>query len=165
LIFFKELPFRIEGGTFMKRKIKPIVFLVFFASLFVPRMLPNVQAREECSLATLEGEYLVTGETVARFDQRDDPTFPRLAVAVWDFDGNGRLIGFTTQNQGGQITRQNVNAIYTMDSERCVATVTFAGNQQFEMVITRDGSEGAGIRVDLDGMGLANFTPRFIKRR
>ena len=70
-----------------------------------------------------------------------------------------------TADQGGQITRQNVNAIYTMDSERCVATVTFAGNQQFEMVITRDGSEGAGIRVDLDGMGLANFTPRFIKRR
>ena len=52
-----------------------------------------------------------------------------------------------------------------MDSEKCVATVTFAGNQQWEMFITRDGSEGAGIRVDLDDTGLAGIGTRFIKKR
>jgi hypothetical protein len=127
-------------------------------------MLRNVQAREECSVATLRGEYLVTGETAARFDQRDDPSFPRIAVAVWNLDGHGILTGFTIQNLGGEIRRSNVNATYTMDSDRCVATVTFAGNQQWEVVINRDGSEGAGIRVDLDDTGLAGFSTRFIKR-
>jgi hypothetical protein len=92
-------------------------------------MLSNVQAGEECSVATLHGEYLVTGETAARFDQSDDPSFPRIAVAVWNLDGNGRLTGFSIQNLGGQINRNNVNATYTRDAERCVATVTFAGNQ------------------------------------
>ena len=132
--------------------------------MFVLSMLPSVQAEEECSLATLKGEYLVTGETAARFDQRDDPSFPRIAVAVWNLDGHGILTGFTIQNLGGEITRNNVNATYTMDSQRCVATVTFAGNQQWDIVITRDGSEGAGIRVDLDATGLANISTRFIKR-
>jgi hypothetical protein len=149
----------------MTRNIKSIVFLIFFASMFVPSMPRNVHAREECSEATLRGEYLVTGETAARFDQRDDPSFPRIALAVWNLDGNGRLTGFTIQNLGGEITRNNVNATYTMDSERCVATVTFAGNQQWEMLISRDGSEGAGIRVDLDDTGLANISTRFIKKR
>lgn len=148
----------------MKRNIKSIVFVIFFASMFVLSTLPTVQAEEECSLATLKGEYLVTGETAARFDQRDDPSFPRIAVAVWNLDGHGGLTGFTIQNLGGEITRNNVNATYTMDSERCVATVTFAGNQQWDVVITRDGSEGAGIRVDLDATGLANISTRFIKR-
>jgi hypothetical protein len=147
-----------------KRNIKLIVLLVFFVGMFLPSMLPNVQAEEECSLATLQGEYLVTGETAARFDQRDDPSFPRIAAAVWDFDGNGRLSGFTIQNLGGQINRANVNATYTMDAERCVATVTFAGNQQWEMVISRDGSEGAGIRVDLDATGLANISTRLSRK-
>jgi hypothetical protein len=148
----------------MKRNIGAIVFVFFFASMFVLTTLLNVQAEEECSLATLEGDYLVTGETVARFDQRDDPSFPRIAAAVWNFDGHGRLTGFTFQNLGGQINRANVNATYTMDAERCVATVTFAGNQQWEMIISRDGSEGAGIRVDLDATGLANISTRFIKK-
>jgi hypothetical protein len=128
-------------------------------------MLTNVQAREECSVATLQGEYLVTGEAAARFDQRDDPSFPRIAVAVWNFDGLGRLTGFTNQSLGGEIRRNNLNATYTMDSKRCVATVTFAGNQQWEMVIIRDGSEGAGIRVDSDDTALADIGTRFIKRR
>ena len=66
----------------MKWNIKSIVFLVFFASMFVLSMVRNVQAREEeCSESTLRGEYLVTGEAAARFDQRDDPSFPRTAPA------------------------------------------------------------------------------------
>jgi hypothetical protein len=149
----------------MTRNIKSIVFLIFFASMFVPSMLRNVQAREECSVATLQGEYLVTGEAAARFDQLDDPSFPRTAIAVWNLDGHGILTGFTIQSLGGEIRRSNLNATYTMDSDRCVATVTFAGNQQWEMVITRDGSEGAAIRVDLDDAGLAGMGTRFIKRR
>jgi hypothetical protein len=104
--------------------------------MFLPSMLPNVQAEEECSLAKLQGEYLVTGEAPARFDQRDDPSFPGIAVGLLNFDGHGRMSGFSIQNLAGQIMRNNVNATYTMDPERCVANVTFAGNQQWEMVIS-----------------------------
>ena len=34
--------------------------------MFVLGILPNVQAQEECSLATLQGEYLVTGGAQAQ---------------------------------------------------------------------------------------------------
>jgi hypothetical protein len=44
--------------------------------MFLPSMLPNVQAEEECLLANLQGEYLVTGEAPACFDQRDDLRSP-----------------------------------------------------------------------------------------
>jgi len=128
----------------------------------------KAQAQEECSVATLQGEYLVTGGAVAPLDQRDDPTFPRTAVDVWNFDGQGGLSGFTRQNQGGRISGGDFTPgvpTYDMDPERCVATVTFGGGAQWVMVITRDGSEGAGIRVDTDDEGRANIATRFMKKR
>jgi len=96
------------------------------AGIFALGLAPKAQAQEKCSVATLNGEYLVTGGAEARLDQRDDDSFPRRIVAVWNFDGQGGLTGFTIQNQGGRINRANLIGTYTMDSDRCVATLTLA---------------------------------------
>ncbi len=128
----------------------------------------KAQAQEECSVATLQGEYLVTGAAEARFDQRDDPSFPRTAVDVWNFDGQGGLSGFTRQNQGGRISGGDFTPgvpTYDMDPERCVATLALGAVQQWEIVIARDGSEGAAIRVDEDPEGRAVIATRFMKKR
>ena len=123
-------------------------------------LVGNVQAQEECSVATLQGDYLVTGAAEARVDQRDDPTYPRRVMAVWNFDGQGNMSAFNTVSLGGEIRRDSVNATYTVDSDRCTATLTFEGGGHFDLFITRDGSEGAAIRVD-DGF----IATRSIKKR
>ncbi len=150
----------------MKRNFKSIIFVIFLASMFVLGILPKAQAQEVCSEATLLGEYLVTGGNEARLEEREDPRYPLVAVAVWNFDGEGGFTGFNIQNRGGQIFRNNLNGTYIMDSERCVATLTFAvGGAQFDTVITRDGSEGAAIRVDADEQGRTIIGTRFMKKR
>jgi len=137
------------------------------AGIFALGLAPKAQAQEKCSVATLNGEYLVTGGAEARLDQRDEDSFPRRIVAVWNFDGQGGLTGFTIQNQGGRINRNNnLNGTYTMDSDRCVATLTFSNGPQWDIIITRDGSEGAAIRVDPETEdGRASIGTRFLKKR
>ncbi len=147
----------------MKRN-RLLLWLVI-AGIFALGLAPKAQAQEKCSVATLNGEYLVTGGAEARLDQRDDPSFPRRNVAVWNFDGQGGLTGFRIQNAGGRISRRDLNATYTMDSDRCVATLTFDTGTRWEIFITRDGSEGAAIRVDTDEEGRADMGTRYLKKR
>jgi len=131
----------------MKRGIKSTILGVFFGTMFVLGILSNVGAQEECSVATLQGDYLVTGGAQARIDQSDDPTFPRVALTVHIFDGQGGLTGFTTMSHGGQIIENpNLQATYTLDSD-CTGLLTFA-DAQWRIVVTRDGREGAYIRID-----------------
>ncbi len=102
----------------MKRTIALLIFAVIFASMLVvglvfrsgnAGLVPNVQAKEKgCTLATLQGDYLVTSAAQARFDQSDDPTFPRVSAGVNTFDGEGHMSGFNTASQGGQITRRQL---------------------------------------------------------
>lgn len=137
-------------------------------SLFVPGLVHHAQA-QECSVATLQGEYLVTGGWEPRLDQRDDPAFPERIVAVWNFDGEGGLTGFTIRNRGGEIIRDDLNATYTMDADRCVATVTFGApvvTAVWDAVMARDGSEGAAIEVQRGPEpGNANIGTRYLKKR
>ncbi len=137
------------------------------AGIFALGLAPKAQAQEKCSVATLNGEYLGTGGAEARFDQRDNPSFPRRIVSVWTFDGKGGLTGFTINNFGGEIRRSDLNGTYTMDSDRCVATATFAigAGVTFDIVVTRDGSEGVALRVDTDEEGRAEIATRHIKKR
>jgi hypothetical protein len=161
----------------MKRTLTLLFAVGVVASLFVlglvtnkqavMGLVPKVHAQEGCSLATLQGEYLVTGAAVPRLDQRDDPSFPRRIIEVYNFDGAGRGSSFFTLNNGGQVMRGSGtdNLTYTVDSDRCTATLTFANGVQFELFIARDGSQGEGIRVDEDDTGRAVIATRSIKKR
>jgi len=141
-----------------------LVYFVTALTLVGVVELGSASAQPECSVATLTGEYSLTGVVQARLDQRDDPTFPRVNVGYWTFDGKGNMATFIIQNQGGQLRRTEETATYTMDSERCVATVTFPLGATFDVVLARDGSEGDAIRTDgLEGQVI--ITTRHLKRR
>ncbi len=132
--------------------------------MFVLGILSNVGA-QECSVATLDGDYLVTGGAQARADQADDPTYPRVVVSEWTFDGEGNQSGFATMSHGGQIIyRQPTTATYTLDSD-CVGVLTFAAGPQWHLVVTKDGSEGAALRIDVDEMGRGSIATRAFKKR
>ncbi len=148
----------------MKRTIALVALA--FGGMFLSGLVSNALAQGKCSVATLQGEYLVTGGAEPRLEQRDDDSYPRRIVAVYNFDGEGGLTGFTIQNRGGRINRANLSGTYIMDSERCVATLTFAAGPQWDIIIMRDGSEGAAIRVDTDEEGRTpNIGTRYLKKR
>ncbi len=104
-----------------------------------PRRLiapPVVHAQGGCSVATLQGEYLVTGRAVNPSGQ-SDPTFPRVMIAVWTFDGAGNMSGLNTTSEGGLIRRRAlVAATYALDSD-CNGTLTFLGSSMSEGVAVR----------------------------
>ena len=162
----------------MKRTLGWLITAGAVASLLILGLVPKkqgvlglvstVHAQEGCSLATLQDEYLVTGAAEARLDQLGDPSFPRRVIEVWNFNGAGNISTFFTLNNGGTIVRGTGMATYTVDPDRCTATVTFAAGIQFELFLTRDGREGAAIRVDTIGDPegrAAVIATRYIKKR
>jgi hypothetical protein len=148
----------------MSRNVHVIVIVA--ASLLTVGFPSQGLAQERCSEATLQGDYLVYGTAEARLDQQDDPSFPRRQIEIWNFDGVGSLSGLITVNAGGRVSRDTpTSAIYAVDPDVCVALVTFGSGAQWEVFITRDGREGAGIRVDPDQNGQTILGSRYLKRR
>lgn len=147
------------------------IFILVAGILVVGGNLNLVQvahAQEDCSLETLSGEYLVTGLVQARVEQRDDPTLPRITVAVWTFDGKGNFTAYAIQNFGGDYREVDQGGTYTVEAARCVATVTFPpemGNAVFKGLLTRDGREADVIRMDPDESGRVTLASRHLKRR
>jgi hypothetical protein len=145
----------VKGGRIMKRTVTLLTLVV--AGLFVVGLVahkqailgvvPSAQAGQGCSVATLQGDYLVTGEAMARIDQREDPTFPRVVLAVHIFDGKGGVTGFTTLSRGGDIVENPVQSTHTLDSD-CTGLLTSEDGSRWRIVVTRDGREGAYIRID-----------------
>jgi hypothetical protein len=115
---------------------------------------------EGCSLGALQGEYLITGRADTRSDV-PDPTYPRVSIGVWNFDGEGGVTGFNTQSQGGVITRGSFTGTYAFDSSNCTATLELGMEPaHWDLFVTGDGSEGAAVRTDA-----GNIATRYIKRR
>ncbi len=144
----------------MKRTIMSMTLVV--ASIFVLGLVGNVQAQEQCSLATLQGDYLVTGRSDPPGYDHAAGGFPASFIAVWIFD-EGNISGFNTQSLGGLIRRLPVNGTYELDPDRdCAYTLTFGVAQvaYWDLFVTRDGSEGAALRTD-DGF----IATRYIKKR
>jgi hypothetical protein len=102
----------------------------------------------ECSVATLFGDYLFTGSADAPMYEHI-ATFPRVFAGVYTFDGEGNMSGVASQSRGGvTVSKILVKATYTLDSE-CMGTITFHPDEQhFDMFIARDGNDGNFIRVD-----------------
>jgi hypothetical protein len=157
-----------------KQSVKKIFILVAGIFLVVASRsgnfaaVPFAYAQEDCSLATLNGEYLVTGTVQARIDQRDDPTLPRIVVAVWTFDGKGNFTTHAIQNFGGDYREVDQIGTYAVEPGRCVATMTFPpemGAAVFRGPLTRDGREADVIRMDPDETGRVTLASRHLKKR
>ena len=73
-------------------------------------------------------------------------TYPRVFAGVATLDGAGNISGLETASRGGQINRRiTFRGTYTLDSD-CTGTV--AGDSNWDMFVSRDGSEGNLIRYD-----------------
>lgn len=138
----------------MNRGIKSIILGVFFGTIFVLGLVGNVQAQEECSVATLQGDYLMTGTTL------DSPVGREVIISIFTFDGEGTLTTRGTRSREGVIIDMTLTASYELDSD-CDGTVTLIpSGATWRMVVTRDRSEGALIRTN-DGW----MATRYIKKR
>ena len=122
-----------------------VVATTFVLGLARPAL---AQAPNACSVATLHGDYIVTGN--AEFAPRgsgDPTTYPRLTLGGANFDGNGNITGWVTLAQGGDIIRVGpFTSTYTV-SEDCRGTYV-EGTLLWEFVVTRDGRHADFLRVD-----------------
>jgi hypothetical protein len=101
-----------------------------------------------CSVATLYGPYLFTGEAASP-EPVHQAGYPRRFAGVYTFDGEGKMSGVASQSRGGvTFERIAVSATYTLDDD-CTGTITYtAAGERFHIFISRDGREGNFIRVD-----------------
>ena len=126
----------------------------------------QARAQEACSAATLRGDYLAYGSAEARLDQQGVSSFPRVQIEIWTFDGVGSLSGVLTVNSGGKVMVDvPTSGTYTVNPDLCAALVTFKSGAQWEVFITRDGTEGASIRVDAEQNGETIIASRYLKKR
>jgi len=127
--------------------MKPILMTMslVIAGMIVPGVANAGEKKnhdEECSAATLYGDYLFTGRA-------DAPAYahttglPSVFAGVFTFDGESKMSGVSSQSRG-----------------ECTGTITFSGGEKFDLFIARDGTEGNFIRVD-EG----NIATRTIKKQ
>ncbi len=108
-----------------------------------------------CTLATLQGNYLVTVRLDNRIDPLD-PMLPQVAAGIRTFDGEGNLSQVVSDSQGGTIHRQTAAAgTYTLDSN-CMGTMTING-RNWDIYVAVDGSEAVGTRTDDGTIGAQTF--------
>lgn len=142
-----------------KRAISTVTTTLVAASLFVLGLECNARAGEECSEATLEGEYIGLGRGDAPIGAAD-PTFPRVGIAVYTFDGQGNVTILLTVSNGGQITRRQVSVgTYTLNSD-CTGTTTSEDGAEWDIFFTRDGQEGVSVRVNAGFIATRTFKKR-----
>ena len=119
-------------------------------------------AQEGCSLATLQGEYLF-------YNRNDAPgyagsLFPELVVGLRTFDGEGNLRQVWDRSRGGEITLRSEDAgVYTLgpdDKGRCIGTMLIAGDRNWDLFVTEDGSEGVAFRTDDGKIGFGTLKRR-----
>ena len=120
----------------MRSKLAMKTFVVVLASI-----AHSAWAEEECSLSTLNGDYLMTGRAIGF-----EGYAARIIVGVLVFDGKGGFSGRETQSQNGEITRSVYVGTYTLEAD-CTGIVT-VGAGHFDLVLTKDGGEGVAIRTD-----------------
>jgi len=129
----------------MKRTI--ILSIVVVNSAFLI-LVPKAKASEkhECTLATLEGRYLATGNG-ERAPGAIETDFPRVIAGVWVFDGEGNISWLETSSRGGEIRHRTTGTgTYTLDSN-CIGTVVIGANTA-DIFVSRDGRVVNLIRTD-----------------
>ncbi len=120
----------------MRSKLAMKMIVVVLASI-----AHSAWAEEECSLSTLNGDYLMTGTAIG-FEGYE----ARIIVGVATADGKGGLSTRETQSRNGVITRSAFNGTYTLEAD-CTGIMT-AGAGHWDFVVTKDGAEGVFIRTD-----------------
>jgi hypothetical protein len=101
-------------------------------------------AKVKCSEATLDGRYLFAEDGVILKGNDQRP----FALAGYEvYNGNGEVRGVQTGNFGGELSRKEpFTGTYTVKPD-CTATVTYAGDEQFDLFLDPDGSKFTLVQV------------------
>ena len=138
--------------TRLQNSLATVVFaiLIGFATAALGQNEPDGGG---CNLASLKGDYLMT----ARAENIDQGI--NVFVGVQTFDGEGNHTIRQTASRNGVIESWHlIVGKYTVEPD-CTGALTL-GTSRWNLVITRDGKEGAYIRID-DG----TIATRSINRR
>jgi hypothetical protein len=130
-----------------------------FPSGTLPKVHAQEEAKEGCSLETLEGRYGLTFSgltTRGAVPAPIDAFIPVIGGGLVTFDGEGHLSAAETVSVGGQISPVNVSGTYTVNPD---CTGSFAtSHAHLNLVIVRDGKEILAVNEDQGNAVLDNFT-------
>ena len=119
-------------------------------------------ARAKCSEATLHGTYLFAEDGVILTDNDQVP----FALAGYQvYNGNGEVRGVQSGNFGGDVFRKEpFTGTYTVKAD-CTATVTYTGNEQFDLFLDPDGSKFTLVQVKPSDLVTSGFELRGTAKR
>jgi hypothetical protein len=118
--------------------------------------------RAKCSEATLDGTYLFAEDG---FFLTDNDQVPFALAGYQVYNGNGKVRGVQSGNFGGEVFRKDpFTGTYTVKAD-CTATVTYTGNEQFDLFLDPDGSKFTLVQVKPSDLVTSGFEPRATAKR
>ena len=118
--------------------------------------------RAKCSEATLDGTYLFAEDG---FFLTDNDQVPFALAGYQVYNGNGKVRGVQSGNFGGEVFRKEpFTGTYTVKAD-CTATVTYTGNEQFDLFLDPDGSKFTLVQVKPSDLVTSGFELRGTAKR
>jgi hypothetical protein len=122
----------------------------------------NAASGAKCSDATLDGTYLFAEDG---FFLTDNDQVPFALAGYQVYNGNGKVRGVQSGNFGGEVFRKDpFTGTYTVKAD-CTATVTYTGNEQFDLFLDPDGSKFTLVQVKPSDLVTSGFEPRATAKR
>jgi hypothetical protein len=122
----------------------------------------NAASGAKCSEATLDGTYLFAEDG---FFLTDNDQVPFALAGYQVYNGNGKVRGVQSGNFGGEVFRKDpFTGTYTVKAD-CTATVTYTGNEQFDLFLDPDGSKFTLVQVKPSDLVTSGFEPRATAKR
>jgi hypothetical protein len=122
----------------------------------------NAASGAKCSEATLDGTYLFAEDG---FFLTDNDQVPFALAGYQVYNGNGKVRGVQSGNFGGEVFRKDpFTGTYTVQAD-CTATVTYTGNEQFDLFLDPDGSKFTLVQVKPSDLVTSGFEPRATAKR
>ena len=135
--------------------IAAVLCIAAIASLPLRADSPPAEGRK-CTLATLQGTYLLT----ARLDApsyAQVPGVPQVVGGLRTFDGAGNSSASATVNAGGVILQGVRSAgVYVLNAD-CTGTMFNDGTRHYDIYVAPDGSAVVGIRTDPGVVEIVKF--------
>ncbi len=107
-------------------------------------------AGEQCSTATIKGDYLYAQDGIT-LGKSADKNRPFAQAGRERFDGNGGMSGIYSGNFNGAIVRGSYSGTYAMKAD-CSGTVTFTDNLKqvyhYDIYATQGGDEFVFVQTD-----------------
>ena len=160
----------------MKRTIAPTVLVIVLATVFVPGIVPRIQADEQgiervgqhggCSNASLQGGFGFTN-TGTNLALPPPLAGPIAQIGRQAFDGRGNTDATATLSANGNIFRVTVQGTYVVNPD-CTGSMTlyvfpFGATVVLDFVIDDDGAELRALITDEGAIESIVFRKQFAR--